>query len=164
MTAANPVEDAHASASTPECYANPKASSPLIESHGKLGRIKRVNYFGTVRGRVGYSFDRTLVYLTGGLAFADIDQREDSMPPPDRLANGAVPVFREKNGIRAGYVVGGGLEYKFNPSWSLKGEYQYLNLGSDPLNGVVPDTPVTLTTSDIANTFHTIRVGLNYHF
>ena len=104
------------------------------------------------------------MYLTGGLAFADIDQREDSMPPPDRLANGAVPVFREKNGIRADYVVGGGLEYKFNPSWSLKGEYQYLNLGSDPLNGVVPDTPVTLTTSDIANTFHTIRVGLNYHF
>jgi outer membrane immunogenic protein len=128
-----------------------------------LGKMN-VNYFGTVRGRLGYSLDRSLVYVTGGFAFADIDQRQDSIPPPDRLALGAVPVFREQNGIRTGYVVGAGIEHKFDPSWSLKGEYQYLNFGSDPLNGVVPGAPVILTTSGIANSFHTIRVGLNYHF
>ncbi len=30
-----------------------------------------LDYFGTVRGRVGYAFDRTLVYGTGGLPMAD---------------------------------------------------------------------------------------------
>ena len=33
----------------------------------------RMEYFGTVRGRIGYAWDRTLVYATGGLAYADIE-------------------------------------------------------------------------------------------
>jgi len=33
-----------------------------------------------------------------------------------------------------GYVAGGGLEYKIGPAWSVKTEYQYINLGkNDPV-------------------------------
>src|SRR5215210_1835523 len=31
------------------------------------------NWLGTVRGRIGYSFDRFLPYFTGGVAFGDIE-------------------------------------------------------------------------------------------
>ena len=32
-----------------------------------------VNWQGSIRGRVGYAFDRVLLYGTGGFALADID-------------------------------------------------------------------------------------------
>ncbi|MBE7249106.1 MAG: porin family protein, partial [Actinomycetospora chiangmaiensis] len=34
------------------------------------GTLNTLDFFGTVRGRLGYAFDRTLVYATGGFAYA----------------------------------------------------------------------------------------------
>ena len=42
-----------------------------------------------------------------------------------------VPASYDFNGTATGYVLGGGIEYKFSPSWSLKAEYQYLNFGKN---------------------------------
>ena len=42
------------------------------------------------------------------------------------------PAAVYKSGTTAtGYVLGGGLEYKLTPSWSVKAEYQYLNFGKN---------------------------------
>ncbi len=85
-----------------------------------------LDYFGTVRGRVGYAIDKALVYGTGGFAYGD---------------------FNKGVGSVDGWVAGGGVEYKFNPSWSAKAEYQYLGL----------------TKSGYDNTgVNTFRVGVNY--
>jgi outer membrane immunogenic protein len=92
-----------------------------------------VNYFGTARGRLGYAVDRTLLYVTGGLAYGEVE----------------VGGYSD---TQTGYVIGGGLEYKLNPAWSLKGEYQFISL----------DTDDSERSSD-RNEFHTLRVGLNYH-
>ena len=69
--------------------------------------------------------------------------------------------------VAGGYTVGGGVEYKLTPNWSVNGEYQYINLGkNDPTNpaGVAYDSfaapPRFVNDSD----FHTVRIGLNYHF
>jgi outer membrane immunogenic protein len=41
------------------------------------------NYLGTVRGRIGYGFDRVLFYGTGGLAYGDVGgNRATGLPPP----------------------------------------------------------------------------------
>src|SRR3954454_23459809 len=40
---------------------------------GALNCQTKNNWFGTVRGRVGYAFDRFLPYFTGGLAVGDIE-------------------------------------------------------------------------------------------
>jgi outer membrane immunogenic protein len=34
-----------------------------------------LNWFGTLRGRAGYAFDTSLVYVTGGLAFGEVDHQ-----------------------------------------------------------------------------------------
>ncbi len=61
-----------------------------------------------------------------------------------------------------GYVLGGGIEYQFNSSWSLKAEYQYLNFGEhDPRSLAGAPLSQFLRVKD--DTFHTVRVGLNYH-
>jgi outer membrane immunogenic protein len=113
----------------------------------------RLEDFGTVRGRLGYAMDRGLFYFTGGLAYGSVKN--------EAIISG-IPADFLVNTTTTGYVLGGGLEYKFTPSVSIKGEYQYINLGKhDPVDpaagsytangGVVRD-----------DAFHTIRVGLNY--
>ena len=56
------------------------------------------------------------------------------------------------------WVVGGGVEYKFAPEWSLKAEYLYADLGDFKAN--VPFIVGVTRTSDM--TLNTVRVGVNY--
>jgi len=103
-----------------------------------------VNWFSTVRGRLGFANGPLLVYGTGGVAFADIDNTI-------HFSDGSVA---KDSGTQTGYAVGGGLEWAFAPNWSAKAEYLYVGMG---------DT--TLSSGDrVNNDFQTVRVGLNYKF
>jgi outer membrane immunogenic protein len=114
------------------------------------------DWFGTVRGRLGYSFGRTLLYATGGLAYGDVRQRAMvSDAGGDSLTLG-------NSSTQTGYAVGGGLEYKIAPAWSLKAEYQYIDLGTEKLNGI-DSNAVPVSTNGLDTAFHTARIGLNYH-
>jgi outer membrane immunogenic protein len=107
----------------------------------------RVNYFGTVRGRLGLAFDRALVYATGGFAYGEVENSISA------VGVGGIKV----RDTQTGYTVGGGIEYKINPSWSVKGEYQFISLDAS-------DSPVNLGfDNNDRSEFHTIRAGLNYH-
>ncbi len=119
--------------------------------NGIPGIVKTdLDYFGTVRGRLGYAFDRTLVYATGGFAYGNVNTREI-----DATIN-----FKNDE-LLTGFVVGGGVEHKINPSWSIKAEYQYIDLGSYKLNGT-DNLGKTFTSNDLDAAFHTVRAGLNY--
>jgi outer membrane immunogenic protein len=117
-----------------------------------------LDWFGTVRGRVGYTLDHALVYATGGFAYGSLKQRITAV-------NSTPSVFEDvrNDDVRTGFVVGGGVEYLVAPAWSLKAEYQYIDLGSDRLTGTDPLFHSPVVTNDISNTFHTVRAGLNYH-
>ncbi|MBA2125760.1 porin family protein [Hyphomicrobium methylovorum] len=107
-----------------------------------------VDWFSTVRGRAGIASGPWLLYATGGVAFADID---------NRIAFDDGTSFR-KDGTRTGYVVGGGLEYALSRNWTMKAEYLYLGMGNDNL--VNDEGFETRVNNDI----QTVRVGLNYKF
>lgn len=81
-----------------------------------------LDYFGTVRARVGYAFERALVYGTGGFGYDGCSDCSSGL----------------------GWVAGGGVEYKFTPSWSLKTEYQYMDTGKAAIDS--------------------FRAGVNYSF
>jgi len=112
-----------------------------------------VDYFGTVRGRLGYTFDNALVYATGGFAYGGVNYR---------VHNGVnTVIYTNDNTTETGYAAGGGLEYKLNSSWSIKAEYQYISLGSfDLRDPIVPAAHAR----DAEVDFHTVRAGLNYSF
>ncbi len=117
-----------------------------IEDKNVFGDKSKLDYFGTVRGRVGYAFDRTLFYATGGFAYGEVQNTYVTLAP-----------FGKFSETQTGYTVGGGVEYKINPAWSVKAEYQYIDLGASNLVGplgqnIGGDTEV-----------HTVRAGLNYH-
>lgn len=117
---------------------------------------RKLNYFGTVRGRIGYAFDRTLLYATGGFAYGRVQT--------DVARTNALPGWVTSSTDNAGYVVGAGAEYAFAPAWSVKAEYQYLDFGSRSLSGIYQGTALTLQSNDLAQHYHTVRLGLNYRF
>lgn len=109
---------------------------------------QNIDWFGTVRGRLGYAFNQVLIYGTGGFAYGNVSQH----------ANYGGDVFGS-NTTQTGYAVGGGIEYKLNPAWSLKLEYQYINFGSETLTDSLGNTATPQDTS-----LQTARIGVNYHF
>ena len=93
-----------------------------------------MEYFGTVHGRIGYRWDRTLVYVTGGLAYADIENSAAFFGPAGRLQ------FAGNNRrTEAGYTVGAGIEHAFASNWTVKAEYLYYDFRDETVNvAVIP--------------------------
>lgn len=113
-----------------------------------------IDWFSTLRARAGYAAGPALLYVTGGLAFADVERSVSA-------SNGGNTVAISSDGIETGYTVGGGIEWAFAPNWSLKSEYLYVDLGDQTLSGSSPGGSYASTT-DLD--FHTVRVGVNYRF
>lgn len=80
---------------------------------------------GSVRARAGYAFGNALLYATGGVAFADIKTFYDTIPPASPTAGSQS--FEQ---TRAGFTVGGGLEYALDANWSARVEYRYSDFGT----------------------------------
>ena len=92
--------DQHQGSSTAACAAGCETSN---------------SWLATVRGRVGYAFDRFLPYITGGLAVGDIKASR--------------PGFAGGDDTNVGWTVGGGLEFVIAGNWTAKAEYLYVDLG-----------------------------------
>jgi len=124
------------------------------------GNFGGIDYFGTVRGRLGYAFDRVLVYGTGGFAYGE----------GTNLNNDGFGNFRTRGGMRTGWTAGGGLEYAFTPNITAKIEGLYVSLDRSRDNGfigTVGATPVFTTGFGRARNdsdFAVIRAGINYKF
>ncbi len=81
-----------------------------------------IRWQGSVRGRIGYAFDRVLLYATGGVAFARINEHDQV---------GAVPaLFTDNASTRTGWTAGAGLEYAFTNHWIGRVEYRYADFGT----------------------------------
>jgi outer membrane immunogenic protein len=63
-----------------------------------------------------------------------------------------------------GYVLGGGVEYQLNQNWSLKAEYQYVNLGKNDVCAAPAYQCFGSTNTIKDDDFHMVRLGVNFHF
>jgi len=99
------------------------------------------DYLGTVRGRIGYAWDRVLLYATGGLAYGSI---KTTAP------------FGSASETKAGYTVSGGLEFAVAGPWTAKVEYLYVDLGRG--------AALPFTGEDSRFRTNIVRAGLNYRF
>ena len=106
--------------------------------------VTEVNWFGTVRGRIGLADNRFLLYATGGLAFGDIDSA--ILNDPDWITGNT----------SVGWTAGAGIEYVLVSGWTAKIEYLHVDLGWTDRNAA----------SDFKAdaVFDIVRAGLNYRF
>ncbi|MCJ2009337.1 outer membrane protein [Methylobacterium sp. J-092] len=138
--------------------------------------LSSLDYFGTVRGRLGYAFDRTLVYGTGGFAYGSGGGRD--------FGSGV-----SRNDFQTGWAAGAGVEYALptdsflnffrSSAVTLKVEGLYVNLdqggrnngafASNSTGTVTLTSPgVTVVQSGLnrnnSTEFAVVRAGLNYKF
>jgi opacity protein-like surface antigen len=104
-------------------------------------------FYGDVTGRLGYSFDRWLVYGKGGYAFYN---------GKIWVNDTAATAWNSANSLN-GWTAGGGIEYQVSPAWSVKVEYQYFDFGTQRL------TVDSTDRYDNALTVNTVKAGINYH-
>lgn len=116
---------------------------------------KDVSWFATFRGRLGYTWDRLLVYGTGGLAVARYKSTYFRM---NNEPNGTT--FGSDSWTSTGWVAGAGLEYALSQNWSIKAEYLYLDFGS---HSFYSGGPFGFTTR-ITEREQVVRAGVNYKF
>jgi outer membrane immunogenic protein len=77
----------------------------------------------SIRGRLGYTWGQSLVYVTGGAAFADIQTSYTQVTP-------AINASQSFDQVKTGGTIGGGLEYAFTGRWIGRLEYRYSDFGS----------------------------------
>jgi len=139
--------------------------------------LSGLDYFGTVRGRLGYAFDRTLVYGTGGFAYGSGGGRQFGLP------NSSTDEFQ------TGWAAGGGIEYALptdsflnffrSSAVTLKFEGLYVNLERENRNfgvfAITPNnTPLSVFSPGVSlvsgpavrrtSEFAVVRAGVNYKF
>ncbi len=132
----------------------------------------KTNWMGTVTGRVGYSWGRTLFYAKGGAAFEDSSTTVNCVYGPSGQTPNTVGFrsclnqagivtggFSTPGYTRVGWTLGYGTEFDLGKNWSAKAEYDYLSFGRH--TALASDGTTFLT--DRSN-ISQVKVGVNYRF
>jgi outer membrane immunogenic protein len=135
---------------------------------------QQLDWFGTVRGRLGHTITPTLYgYVTGGLAYGQVSTTNTvsgtNLIGPQGV-NGVtiVPVSASMSNstIQVGWTIGAGLEGVITGRWSGKIEYLFVDLGTVSGSFVTPviaPSGAFLTSSYSSHiTDNILRVGVNY--
>ncbi len=96
-----------------------KTTSPFFPATDTFST--NLDWLLTVEGRVGYSWDRVMVFGKGGLAATDATLKVTSTHP----SHGGSASFTE---FAKGWTIGGGVEYAAWNSVILGIEYDYMNI------------------------------------
>jgi len=139
-----------------------------VQGSAKLG-----DWYGMVTGRLGYAWDRTLLYVKGGAAFVPTQASVVDACQNTAAGCGNWLISTSGSSTVTTWTLGGGLEWAFAQNWSVKGEYMFIALGSG--HGFQSCGPVTTPSGATLaggpfcfNTgfggIHTSKIGLNYRF
>jgi outer membrane immunogenic protein len=133
----------------------------VCDDEGTVKTTQRLQAIGTLRGRIGVVSGGTLLYATGGLAFAKVDTDIGLIRSLSGMANAAS--FHHSP---TGWTMGAGIETALGGHWTTKIEYLYADLGHISDSFDTPDAPsapiTTQITSDLRE--HIVRAGINYRF
>ena len=123
---------------------------------------KKLEWFGTVRGRLGVLASPTwLLYVTGGLAFGEV--QTDAVLTSITAGGAVVALAGSSSKTHAGWTIGGGIEGNLGGNWTAKAEYLYMDVGTFDTTVTVPAALIGANISSRV-TDNIFRVGINYHF
>jgi outer membrane immunogenic protein len=163
--------------------------SPSGLASASIRNSNNNQYVGTVRLRAGYAFDRFLIYATGGLAYGGVNSNTNNNFVGAGLITTTAPGFvipgtggaiatvptqrliatgttRSGSSSKAGWTVGGGVEYAITNNWTVKAEYLYANFGhiNSAPGFVLPGAAAVFNNSNRSITYNLARIGVNYKF
>ena len=121
-----------------------------------VSATNEITWLSTMRGRLGFTFDRVLFFGTAGVAAGHVN---------NSWGFGFIPFNDHQfsvSGAQVGYVVGGGIEAMITSNVSLRAEYLHVDLGTSHqtlFSGQVPSF-----TTEFKNTVDIARVALSYRW
>jgi opacity protein-like surface antigen len=134
----------------------------------------KLEQFSTVRGRVGYAFDKVLVYGTGGFAW---ERSSTSTIATCVTIAGSCPGHgvkftdgsSEASATLSGWAAGVGIEWALTPRWILRAEYLHLTFDRGAENfsasGTASHVPFAVSgRNSMSNDVDFARIGLSYLF
>ncbi|MGV6876331.1 outer membrane protein [Pseudochelatococcus sp. B33] len=134
-------------------YADLKGKNNAWGYSGIGSSSNGIEWFGTVRARLGFAIDRVLIYGTGGFAYGGGGD-----------SNGFVYdgiYYSQDNDTRTGWTLGAGIEYAFTDNITARVEGLYVNLGKEDRNFFYAPT---IYNKRKDTEFGVVRAGLNYKF
>ena len=129
-------------------------------------------FYGDVTGRLGWTWGPALLYAKGGFAWlnADLRMKESILTSSSTMcgAAGWCDFNNDHNATLTGWTVGGGVEWKVSPLWSIKAEY--LHFEFDNFNNNCCNDWISQQSWGVNNNFNnnaklqvdTVKLGFNY--
>ncbi len=143
------------------------AVSPYSSGTGSdtIASTRIGNWYASVSGRFGGTWDRVLVYLKGGVGFSNIKSSEIDACTTAPCSPGLLTATGSSN--RPFWVAGVGVEYAFNNNWSVKGEFLILGIYQKYAvcgPGAAAAAGSTFCGLHNIEGVHTFKLGVNYYF
>jgi outer membrane immunogenic protein len=137
-------------------YSDVKKEISLVPFFGAGDLKVRNEYYITATGRLGYAFDRVLVYAKGGAAWT-----REKWDVNDGVGGAITGRFS-----RTGWLVGGGAEWMIFGNWSAKVECNYVYFGEIDETAFTSTSAVLATggATGVTSANHLIKGGINYRF
>jgi outer membrane immunogenic protein len=118
----------------------------------------RVHSYATATGRIGRAWDRHLVYVKGGAAWAWQSHWAEFLDIRDTS---------KTDQTWTGWAVGAGYEFALTDNWSVRAEWNYLDFGAENVSlAYLPggSSPGLIERWDIHDHVHLVKLGINYRF
>jgi outer membrane immunogenic protein len=137
-----------------------------------LGSAKVGDWYGMATARLGYAFDRVLLYVKGGAAFVRTQASVVDQCQATGCGNWLISTSGSETATT--WTIGGGLEWEFAQNWSVKGEYMFISLSDHDFRtsgfATPPSGPPNVVTggpfvfNHSFDDIHTVKFGVNYRF
>ena len=115
------------------------------------------DFLASITGRIGYAFDRWLVYGKGGVALVGDRYHSDDVDGN---------FFFDATENRIGWTAGAGVEWAFTPEWSVKLEYNYYGFATKSVNFFDTTSAVSagvVAPVNINQNIQVLLLGVNFH-
>ena len=138
------------------------------DDFSRFRATREYNFLASARLRAGVTFNRFLVYATGGYAYAnaDVETRFEARFEDEFFEEDLFEDDDESEGLH-GYTVGGGVEALVGTNMSVGLEYRYTNFEDTEIVGrrlVDADDFEDFDAGSMENDFHAVRARFSYHF
>jgi outer membrane immunogenic protein len=128
-----------------------RTSNAVATPRGTLQATFSTPWISSLAARFGYAWDRTLIYGKVGGGWVDNKLT---------VSNLTTGLSASATNSRSGLLLGVGGEYAFSPNWTVKVEYDHINLGTWTSGA----SPIAGDTISAKRDVDMITGGFNYKF
>ena len=141
-------------------------TTPAVATGANLDEslTAKIDWFGTVRGKVGFAANDWLFYGTGGLAYGEAKSTIAFGCTPGGIGCAGIGLAGSASEIKVGWAAGAGVAKAFG-NWNVGVEYLHMDLGrssvsaSDILGNLLATTTITESQRFVEDM---VRLTVNY--